>query len=269
MFTGVVAFLIAIFLILGWVGWRYFAVPMPHEVVATTVCPPGANTRIHQDKHGGQSDFFLSPHIRGAKMRPVLILSFLFVPLSAAGVLALSGSISLDPLSASSMEAQGRIQAALNPESLVPPPPLPPSTFIDTGRPGLESANRDWANLNRDFMGAALAVFSRMEARGYPLALLEGYRSPGRQDALADSSVLVTNARAYQSKHQFGLALDAAPVRDGRLVISENDPWALAAYRALGEEAEKAGLVWGGRWKLRDYGHIEVAGQIREYVNRR
>jgi peptidoglycan L-alanyl-D-glutamate endopeptidase CwlK len=44
---------------------------------------------------------------------------------------------------------------------------------------------------------------------------------------------------------------------NGRLVISERDPWAMQAYQALGEEAEKAGLVWGGRWTLRDYGHIE------------
>ncbi|WP_234814757.1 M15 family metallopeptidase [Noviherbaspirillum denitrificans] len=182
---------------------------------------------------------------------------------SVASVLALSGHIFLDPLHAPQLDRQQHIQATLTPEALVPPPPLPPSVFIGTERPGLESANRDWSRLDPEFVAAVLKIFARLESRGYPFALLEGYRSPERQDALADSGALVTNARAFQSKHQYGLAIDAAPLRNGRLVISEKEPWAMDAYLALGEEAERAGLTWGGRWKLKDYGHIEAAGAIR------
>ncbi|WP_332670532.1 M15 family metallopeptidase [Aromatoleum sp.] len=98
-----------------------------------------------------------------------------------------------------------------------------------------------------------------MERRGYPVVLIEGYRSPERQDVLADGEQRVTQARGFQSKHQYGLAADLAPLRDGQIVLSERDPWAWRAYQALGEAAEAAGLVWGGRWSLRDYGHVESA----------
>jgi len=90
------------------------------------------------------------------------------------------------------------------------------------------------------------------------MAILEGYRSPARQDALAAAGPGVTNARAYQSWHQYGLAADCAFVRDGKLVISEKDPWAMRGYQLYGQVAESMGLTWGGRWKMMDFGHTEL-----------
>ena len=63
-----------------------------------------------------------------------------------------------------------------------------------------------------------------MKARGFPMVLLEGYRSPERQDSLAGQATLVTKAKGGQSKHQYGLAVDLAPIRAGKVVISERDP---------------------------------------------
>ena len=90
------------------------------------------------------------------------------------------------------------------------------------------------------------------------MALLEGYRSPSRQDELAKAGSHVTNARAFQSWHQYGLAADCAFWRDGKLVISEKDPWAMRGYQLYGEVAESLGLTWGGRWKMMDFGHTEL-----------
>ena len=90
------------------------------------------------------------------------------------------------------------------------------------------------------------------------MALLEGYRSPARQDALAASGQNVTNARAFQSWHQYGLAGDCAFLRDGKLVISEKDPWAMRGYQLYGQVTESLGLTWGGRWKMMDFGHTEL-----------
>jgi peptidoglycan L-alanyl-D-glutamate endopeptidase CwlK len=102
-------------------------------------------------------------------------------------------------------------------------------------------------------------VFRIMKERhGYDMALLEGYRSPERQELLASAGASVTNARAFQSYHQFGLAADCAFLRDGKLVISEKDPWAMRGYRLYGETAEAAGLTWGGRWTMMDFGHTEL-----------
>lgn len=255
---------------LGWVGWRYFIAPPGAPRTASTAgfdlaTPPRSDTTSVEP--GGNAR--TGTRRLGRYVHQPLWLALLLVLATVSGVLALSGQVSLDPLSAPELARQEHIQAALNPETLVPPPPLPPSAFIGTERPGLETANRDWARLDPDFMNLALRVFARMEARGYPLALLEGYRSPDRQDALAEAGPHVTNARAFQSKHQYGLALDAAPIRNGRLVISEKDPWAMQAYLAFGEEAEKEGLIWGGRWALRDYGHIEAPVRISQLRQRK
>lgn len=154
-----------------------------------------------------------------------------------------------------------RVRLALTEDKLVPPPPLPPSAFVDAIAQApslrLDKADRDWGKLNPDFAQLVLRLAKRMEARGFPMTLLEGYRSPERQDMLAAKGPNVTRARGGQSRHQLGLAVDLAPVRDGKVVISERDPWAMQAYQALGEEAAASGLTWGGNWSFKDYGHIE------------
>jgi peptidoglycan L-alanyl-D-glutamate endopeptidase CwlK len=113
--------------------------------------------------------------------------------------------------------------------------------------------------LNADYTQRLLTVFRIMKERhGYEMAILEGYRSPARQDALAALGPGVTNARSWQSWHQYGLAADCAFVRDGKLVISEKDPWAMRGYQLYGQVAESVGLTWGGRWKMMDFGHTEL-----------
>jgi peptidoglycan L-alanyl-D-glutamate endopeptidase CwlK len=155
-----------------------------------------------------------------------------------------------------------KIAALLNGEQLVPPPPLPPEVFatqdVQQIRPALKDASRDWNLLDADFRTRLLLVYKIMhEQYGYEMALLEGYRSPERQNRLAQMGGNVTNAAAFQSYHQYGLAADNAFLRDGKLVISEKDPWAMRGYQLYGQTAEQVGLTWGGRWKMMDLGHVE------------
>ncbi|MCC2959020.1 M15 family metallopeptidase [Massilia sp. IC2-278] len=156
-----------------------------------------------------------------------------------------------------------QIAALLEGEQLVPPVAPPPLAFttqeVVLVRPMLVSASRNWGLLHPDFNARLLLAFKIMkEQHGYEMALLEGYRSPARQDLLAQMGGTVTNARAFQSWHQYGLAADCAFWRDGKLVISEKDPWAMRGYRLYGEVAEQLGLTWGGRWKMMDLGHTEL-----------
>lgn len=154
------------------------------------------------------------------------------------------------------------VEALLQGEQLSPPPPLPPEIFatpeIAQSLPEIAGASREWLLLDADFRKRLLVLFQLMEQRGYPMALLEGYRSPERQTFLAARGPQTTNAAAWQSYHQYGLASDGAFLRDGKLVISETDAWALQGYRLYGELAESLGLAWGGRWKMRDLGHVEL-----------
>ncbi len=153
------------------------------------------------------------------------------------------------------------VTSLLQGEQLVPPPPLPPDVFVtrevERVRPHLGTADRDWNHLDPQFRQRLLAIYQAMAVEGYTMVLLEGYRSPERQAFLQSQAENVTNAGAWQSYHQYGQAADSAFFRDGKLVISESDPWALNGYQRYGELAEAAGLTWGGRWTLRDFGHIE------------
>jgi peptidoglycan L-alanyl-D-glutamate endopeptidase CwlK len=156
-----------------------------------------------------------------------------------------------------------QVAALLKGEQLVAPSALPPLAFttreVELVRPMLVDASRNWGLLNPDFSQRLLLAFKIMkEKHGYEMALLEGYRSPARQDLLATMGSQVTNARAFQSWHQYGLAADCAFWRDGRLVISEKDPWAMRGYQLYGQVAESLGLTWGGRWTLMDFGHTEL-----------
>jgi len=156
-----------------------------------------------------------------------------------------------------------QIAALLQGEQLVPPVAPPPLAFttqeVVLVRPMLVNASRNWGLLHPDFSARLLLAFKIMkEQHGYEMALLEGYRSPARQDLLAQMGGAVTNARAFQSWHQYGLAADCAFWRDGKLVISEKDPWAMRGYQLYGEVAEQLGLTWGGRWKMMDLGHTEL-----------
>lgn len=156
-----------------------------------------------------------------------------------------------------------QVAALLKGEQLVPPAALPPLAFdtreVELVRPMLVDASRNWGLLHPDFSQRLLLAFRIMKEKyGYEMALLEGYRSPARQDLLAKMGPGVTNARAFQSWHQYGLAADCAFWRDGKLVISEKDPWAMRGYRLYGEVAESLGLTWGGRWAMMDFGHTEL-----------
>lgn len=154
------------------------------------------------------------------------------------------------------------ISALLAGERLAPPPALPPESFttleVTTIRPALANASRDWSLLDDNFSQRLLRVFERMKEHGYEVVLLEGYRSPDRQNQLAAMGSNVTNAGAYQSYHQYGLAADCAFLRAGKVVINEKDPWAMRGYELYGQEAEAMGLTWGGRWKMMDFGHVEL-----------
>lgn len=199
------------------------------------------------------------------KSAPALILQqrllavvLLVVSISVVLTLAMGGRHWLERPSASEIQFASNASLALADEKLVPPPPLPPSVFLGSERLALESADRDWSKLQPTFRQTLLLLLARMSTRGYDFALLEGYRSPQRQDTLAALGAHLTGARAYESRHQYGLAADLAPIRNGVLAFNFEDPWAKSAYIALGEEARNLGLVWGGGWKLQDYGHIEL-----------
>lgn len=145
----------------------------------------------------------------------------------------------------------------LRADRLVPPSELSPDRYVIRGYGDVATADRKWAKLDPNFRQAVLRLIKAVEAAGYGLQMIEGYRSPDRQDELL--ALGMTYASGGRSKHQYGLAVDLAPYHPTRsIVISEKDPWAAKVYEAIGVAAKAIGLKWGGDFKsLRDYGHVE------------
>jgi peptidoglycan L-alanyl-D-glutamate endopeptidase CwlK len=204
---------------------------------------------------------------------PWVLLGAVLMALPVAGVWWWSGGLEgvrrLEAFDESASDSNHHVAQLLQGEQLVPPPPLPPEVFttaeVEVVRPLLSSADRRWDRMDEAFVQRLLLVFKIMkEQHGYDMALLEGYRSPERQNLLAAQGAHVTNAGAWQSYHQYGLAADCAFLRDGKLVISEKDPWAMRGYTLYGQVAEQVGMTWGGRWRLMDFGHVELRGGNRK-----
>lgn len=89
---------------------------------------------------------------------------------------------------------------------------------------------------------AAEKLVSYAENIGMPIRITEGYRSPERQNELYKQKPKVTNAKAWESMHQYRIAFDIVFRKEG--YNATNKQW-----EALVEGAKKLDLEWGGDWK--------------------
>lgn len=229
----------------GQLGWQ--GVGRPHRQVAQA-CREG----MAQAQAGWRARW------------PWLLLTLALLGLPAIVVLWWGGQVtrSLDGFDDRIDPGNSHVAHLLQGEQLVPPPPLPPEWFstaeVEVERPMIASADRRWDQMDAEFVQRLLLAFRIMkQEHGYDMALLEGWRSPDRQRILAARGANVTMAGAWQSYHQYGLAADCAFLRNGKLLITEKDPWAMRGYQLYGEVAERLGLTWGGRWQMMDLGHVE------------
>lgn len=165
-------------------------------------------------------------------------------------------------------ESSSMIAQLLRGERLTPPPPPPPEVFttqeVRRLRPEIVTADRKWDQIDPDLQQRVLAIYEVMRRQhGYEMVLIEGYRSPERQAELMAGGK-ATRAGAWQSCHQYGLGVDSAPIRDGKLQWDMNDEWTRRGYHLYGELAEQAGLEWGGNWRsIKDYVHVEMSERCR------
>ncbi|OBY73995.1 LysM peptidoglycan-binding domain-containing protein [Acinetobacter gyllenbergii] len=90
---------------------------------------------------------------------------------------------------------------------------------------------------------------------GITWVITDGYRSPSTQNALPSAN---TNAKALQSYHQYGLAIDIVSVRNGEITYLTNANQSMLDSKALGPIGLKLGLGWGGTWKKKDWPHFEL-----------
>ena len=69
----------------------------------------------------------------------------------------------------------------------------------------------------------------------------------------------VTNAAPGQSFHNYGLAFDAVPVKDGGLIWEAKTKEELVLWNRYGEIGKELGLEWGGDFEsLTDLPHLQA-----------
>lgn len=105
----------------------------------------------------------------------------------------------------------------------------------------------------------ANALIKEMTDFGYKVMVFEGFRSFERQDELyaqgrTKPGAIITNARAGESLHNYGVAVDVVFVENNRPSWGEHHNWYI-----LGEVGKKHGFSWGGDWKgFVDRPHFEM-----------
>lgn len=105
-----------------------------------------------------------------------------------------------------------------------------------------------------------------LASQGTYLLVVSGLRTAQQQNALyaqgrTTAGHIVTNAKAGQSNHNYGLAVDVVPYLSGdggALNWQPQSPQFQAMVAALKEQ----GLEWGGDWKghLADDDHFQLGG---------
>jgi peptidoglycan L-alanyl-D-glutamate endopeptidase CwlK len=120
--------------------------------------------------------------------------------------------------------------------------------YVYGGAPKKKGVNRDPKKLLPPFARKLNILFNAMRARGFQPMLWEGRRSGQRAAELSTRGTGI-----LLSMHTLGAAVD---IVDG----SSANPWKAKPgfWKALGEEAAKLGLTWGGDWQKRDFPHVQA-----------
>jgi hypothetical protein len=108
------------------------------------------------------------------------------------------------------------------------------------------------ADQYRDFLTMFTRLLLSAMDKGIPLRFGEAYRTPRQAQLNAENGAGIAN-----SKHCYSLAVDLWIYNDDGKGID----WKSDLYRELGEEWEKLGGKWGGRFTIGDLCHFEYENQ--------
>lgn len=121
--------------------------------------------------------------------------------------------------------------------------------------------DRKLDSLDPRFKPLAMELIARCAESHLPVFIINTRRTAAEQAEMLRRGV----SWVQHSLHEQGLAIDVAPYLQYQLHGSSklnwdaNDP----AWLSIGTIAERLGCKWGGRWKVRDLGHIEYAVPTR------
>jgi len=116
------------------------------------------------------------------------------------------------------------------------------------------------------FFERLVAVIGDCQSKGAAYFAVSGMRTYSEQTALYEQGrsrpgQRVTSAKAGESAHNFGLAVDFC--RDGVVSRAGLQPdWRPESYATLGVACAAHGLEWGGKWSAPDFPHVQWPGFV-------
>jgi peptidoglycan LD-endopeptidase CwlK len=144
-------------------------------------------------------------------------------------------------------------------------------TYPDDNKGDPDGDSRDLDDLHPIVERMARDFIARANRAGINILVTSTYRSIEVQNELfkRGRSILfengrkvpiVTNARGGQSFHNYRLAFDVVPLRNGKPVWGTSGADALLWAR-VGALGEAAGLEWAGRWRrFKEMAHFQFTG---------
>lgn len=113
---------------------------------------------------------------------------------------------------------------------------------------------------------ATMAMLFIQECRveGIDLLVTSTYRDMESQAALfaqgrTTPGKIVTKARPGQSFHNYRVALDVVPLRNGKPIWDTKDP----VWQQIGTIGKACGLEWAGDWKsFKEFPHFQYTGGL-------
>jgi peptidoglycan L-alanyl-D-glutamate endopeptidase CwlK len=126
--------------------------------------------------------------------------------------------------------------------------------------------SRDPALLTPECRELALQLIDNLARAGIKAIITSTLRDFEKQDALyaqgrTTPGHIVTNAKAGDSFHNYGVAFDIVPIIEGRAFYDTQSISARALWQKIGVAGKALGLEWGGDWSsLKDFPHFQLSG---------
>jgi len=84
------------------------------------------------------------------------------------------------------------------------------------------------------------------------------YAAAGLRPIKDEDNKIITKAKPGQSWHQYGCALDFAPLVNGQIDWVYDPEFPADHWDEIADEAKKVGFKWGGDWRtFKDRPHVE------------
>lgn len=122
-------------------------------------------------------------------------------------------------------------------------------------------------SLRKELLEQYNHINQKILGKGVRLRLAYTYRSPEEQNQLFKQKPKVTNAKAWQSIHQYGMAFDIVLLYDkdgdGKFETAswdmtlDGDKDGIADWMEVVKYLKSQGWEWGGDWRFKDAPHFQ------------